>query len=102
MEGTLAILCIFGLPVIAFIIVRILKYNERMEMIRMGYSWGWPLDPQRGAPVPPGPARASVIPHGTADAANDGSFRYLRAVTPADRFELRKSDADQTPARGGS
>jgi len=40
MAGALAILCIFGLPVAAYIIVKLLAHQERMEMIRMGYYAG--------------------------------------------------------------
>ena len=45
--GALAILCIFGLPVAAFIVVRALQFIERVEMIKRGIvpppqsSWGW-------------------------------------------------------------
>jgi hypothetical protein len=37
MAGAVAVLCIFGLPVAAYIIVKLLAHQERMEMIRMGY-----------------------------------------------------------------
>jgi hypothetical protein len=34
--GALAIICIFGGPVIAWIVMRVLKHHERMEMLRRG------------------------------------------------------------------
>jgi len=36
--ATLAILCIFGLPVTAYIIVKVLAHKERIELIRRGYA----------------------------------------------------------------
>ncbi|MFN2461530.1 MAG: DUF6249 domain-containing protein [Candidatus Velthaea sp.] len=36
--GALAITCIFGLPVAAFIILRVLSHRERIEMIRRGMA----------------------------------------------------------------
>jgi hypothetical protein len=63
----LGILCIFGLPVTAYIIVKVLAHKERIELIRRGYApppdgnWkkaarqmgqmGGPM----GAPIPPTP-----------------------------------------------
>jgi len=40
MVPVLAIFCIFGLPVVAYIINKMLAHNERMELIRMGYFSG--------------------------------------------------------------
>jgi hypothetical protein len=40
MAGAFAVLCIFGLPVVAYIVVKTLAHQERMEMIRMGYYAG--------------------------------------------------------------
>jgi hypothetical protein len=34
--GALAIVCIFGGPVVAWIVMRVLKHRERMEMLRRG------------------------------------------------------------------
>jgi hypothetical protein len=34
--GAIAIVCVFGLPVVAWITMRILKHHERMEMLRRG------------------------------------------------------------------
>ena len=55
-----AVFCIFGLPTLAFIIIRGLQHRERMEMIRHGVlpqGRGWQPGP---ANMPqPGPVRAS-------------------------------------------
>jgi hypothetical protein len=58
-----AIFCIFGLPVLAFVIVRGLQHKERIEMIRHAIvpppSW---KDWSRGAaaPMPPRAARSAA------------------------------------------
>ncbi|MGB8267805.1 MAG: hypothetical protein WCE44_15885 [Candidatus Velthaea sp.] len=62
--GPLAILCIFGLPICAYIVGKVLKHRERIELIRRGYApppdgdWkraarqmGGPV----GGPMPPTP-----------------------------------------------
>jgi len=36
--AVLSIVCIFGLPVIAYIIVKVLAHQERIELIRRGYA----------------------------------------------------------------
>jgi|GEM_PF-491680 len=69
----LAIFCIFGLPIIAYITVKVLAHQERIELIRRGYApppggdWkkaarhmdqmGQQMGPMGGAagPVPPPP-----------------------------------------------
>ncbi len=63
--AALAVFCIFGLPIGAFIVLRVLAHRERIEMIRRGMipptrfaSRDWrSVDPGPGAPPPaPGPA----------------------------------------------
>ena len=64
----LAIFCIFGMPVLAFIIVRSLQHKERIEMIRHGYvpptgsAWkDWTRNAGT-APIPPSqPQRVGPI-----------------------------------------
>jgi hypothetical protein len=58
--AALAVLCIFGAPVAAFIVIRVLAHRERIEMIRRGM-----VPPQRGfrpersfGDAPPGPSPA--------------------------------------------
>jgi len=62
MAAVLAIFCIFGLPIIAYIVVKTLAHNERMEMIRMGYYGGLPSVPAQAPadPFTPGVPRASA------------------------------------------
>ena len=47
--AAVAVIVIFGAPVAAWIIHRVLAHQERMEMIRKGFI------PQRGVVPPPGP-----------------------------------------------
>jgi hypothetical protein len=49
----IAILCLFGLPVMAFMLFRVLSHRERMEMIRRGMSPQTPRSPNWTAPPPP-------------------------------------------------
>ncbi|MDQ6930678.1 MAG: DUF805 domain-containing protein [Candidatus Eremiobacteraeota bacterium] len=57
LNGAFAVVFIFGLPVIAFIIHRVLKHQERIEMIRHGmapsadFKPTWNVPPQ-SAPMP--------------------------------------------------
>lgn len=44
MVEVIAVFCVFGLPVIAFIISRVLKHQERIEMIRRGMMPSAPGD----------------------------------------------------------
>jgi hypothetical protein len=67
--AVLAIFCIFGLPIIAYIVVKVLAHQERIELIRRGYApppgGNWkkaarqmgPMGPMGGptGPVPPPP-----------------------------------------------
>jgi len=68
--ATLAIFCIFGLPIIAYITVKVLAHQERIELIRRGFApppggdWkkaarqmGQQMGPMGGpaGPVPPPP-----------------------------------------------
>ena len=67
----LGIICLFGLPVIGWILGRMMKHRERMEMLRMGMvpppdgrSWGR-RDRFAGASAPPpwtGVAGPTVVP----------------------------------------
>jgi hypothetical protein len=72
--AALAVLCIFALPTIAFIVIRGLQHRERIEMIRHGI-------------VPPGgigrdftrPAQAAPPPRqGSVSGDNDDPQRTLR------------------------
>jgi len=47
------VLCVFGLPVIGFVIFRLLAHRERMEMIRQGLIPGVPPGVPRGMPAAP-------------------------------------------------
>jgi len=81
MVPTLAILCIFGLPVAAYIVNRTFKHQERMELLRRGIipppdlsdkraykAWrkaGSPWPPPGGGWQQPGPAwQPGVVPPG--------------------------------------
>jgi hypothetical protein len=79
--AALAVVCIFGAPVAAFIVIRVLAHRERIELIRRGMvspqqmyggRRGW-RDPE-SAPTPPQAQRAWVP--GPNDF--DGADRSLR------------------------
>jgi len=58
--AVLAIFCIFGLPIIAYIVVKVLAHQERLELIRRGYApppdGNWKKAQQTmGGPMPPPP-----------------------------------------------
>lgn len=59
MVGALAVVCIFGLPVVGWIITRMLKHMERMEMIKRGMmpddagSWNQPFAARQAPPGTP-------------------------------------------------
>ncbi len=61
MEDLLAIFCIFGLPVGALIVFRVLKHRERMEMIRQGMV---PQGRSATWTVPPPPPAPGFAPQG--------------------------------------
>jgi len=84
--GAIAVLCIFGGPIAAFIIIRILAHSERIEMIRRGMvppqgggkRWNrmnaGPVPPPYYGNVPPvGPQMAYVPP--TRDESPDSTLR---------------------------
>jgi hypothetical protein len=59
-----AIFCIFGAPVLAFVVFRVLAHRERMEMIRHGAappygSRDWKTVRPMAAPAPPPQAQAA-------------------------------------------
>jgi len=55
----MAIFCICGLPIIAYIVSKMLAHNERMELIRMGYySGGYPSAGMPPAVPNPAPGRS--------------------------------------------
>ncbi len=56
----LGIFCVFGLPMIALILSRMMKHRERMEMLRMGMmpppnGRGWNTAARFAGPVAPAP-----------------------------------------------
>jgi hypothetical protein len=58
--GVLAVFCIFGLPIIAYITIKVLRHKERIELIRRGYApppdGDWKKAAQHmGGPMPPPP-----------------------------------------------
>jgi hypothetical protein len=84
--AALAVFCIFGAPIAAFIVMRVLAHRERIEMIRRGmvppqtaYRRGWrdtgPVNAGMGIPQPP-PTPAPVWVPGPSD--TDGPDRSLR------------------------
>jgi hypothetical protein len=94
-----AIFCVFGLPIIAYIVSKMLAHNERMEMIRMGYVYGGYPPAGAGAPAPdpgavrPQPARSRsgsgtvvVLPPPRA-AAPRATITPVRTVLEANRRE---------------
>lgn len=68
-----AIFCLFGLPVLAFVMFRLLAHRERMEMIRHGVTPGTPA--AREWKATPQPARPMVS---EAVLAADGAHVTLR------------------------
>jgi hypothetical protein len=62
--AALAVVCIFGLPVLAWIAVRLMQHRERLEMIRHGMNpppgaFGKAFSGAAAAAPPPRPARMS-------------------------------------------
>jgi hypothetical protein len=99
MAPVLAIFCVFGLPIVAYIVTKTLAHNERMEMIRMGYfSGGYPYagtGPAVPNPVParpdpsrsrPGSAKIVVLPP-LRSAAPGATITPVRTVLEANRRE---------------
>jgi len=80
--AALAVVCIFGAPVAAFIVIKVLAHRERIEMIRRGMmppsknagraSWQntGAYGPAPG-PVPPGPSPAPAPPPAWAPGPGD-------------------------------
>jgi hypothetical protein len=92
MVGALAVFCIFGLPIVAYIVRRVLAHNERMEMIRMGYVYGgYPsAGTEAAAPTatraqPPG-ANVVLLPP-LRNAAPGATISPVRTVLEANRRE---------------
>lgn len=48
-----AVFCIFGLPVLAFVFFRVMAHRERMEMIRNGFAPGTQIPKNFRSAVPP-------------------------------------------------
>jgi hypothetical protein len=83
--GVVAVVCIAGLPIVAYIVVKSLAHNERMEMIRMGYfSGGYPS--AQPAPARPSAANIIVLPP-LRTAGPDATISPLRTVLEANRRE---------------
>jgi hypothetical protein len=77
----IAIFCIFGLPIVAYIVVKTLAHNERMEMIRMGYYGGYPPN----APAPAAPAATVVLRPPLRAAAPGATLVPVRPVSGTNR-----------------
>jgi len=61
--AALAIVCIFGMPVIGWIVVRMMKHMERMEMIKHGMIPQDASDKWTQIPQPPPPGAQMYVPH---------------------------------------
>ena len=66
--AALAVVCIFGMPVFSYVITRIMKHMERMEMIKHGMippengaKWAETINPTQAPPPPPG--AQMYVPH---------------------------------------
>jgi hypothetical protein len=97
MAGVLAVFCIFGLPIIAYIVVKAMAHHERMELIRMGYYAGAPRAPQpqlgacesqsfapRAAYARPQPSNVISLPppSGAPAGASSASIRTVSGTAP--------------------
>jgi hypothetical protein len=67
-----AVLCIFGLPTFAFIVIRMLQHRERIEMIRHGMAPPSPVGREYARTMQP-PPRQRAVP-----IDNDDPQRTLR------------------------
>jgi hypothetical protein len=87
MAPVLAIFCIFGLPIVAYIVVKTLAHNERMEMIRMGYySGGYPPAGAEAAVPSPGVRNVVLLPP-LQHASPGATITPVRTVLEANRRE---------------
>ena len=73
MVPLLAIFCIFGLPVIAWVSFRVMAHRERMEMLRQGFVPG-----EGKVPWTPGAPAAQSRPIAASEFAPDGLGGTLR------------------------
>jgi hypothetical protein len=70
------ILCAFGLPVLGFVIFRMLAHRERMEMIRHGLIPGTPASVRQGMP-----AASRAVPHDDALDSGCGQRMLRKGIT---------------------
>jgi hypothetical protein len=83
MVPVIAIFCIFGLPIVAYIVSKTLAHNERMELIRMQYFYaGYPP-----AGTAPASAKVVLLPPLAAAAAPGATITPIRTVLDSNRRE---------------